>query len=467
MFRLIILTAALLTLGFQAQAAVKWNNSNSSADIKKSIQTKVEDFDNWKKAKAQKPVSPINRDMSLVLWDFSPDIKICSRQRTRLTTVKPGAFDSTVYGYKWPERSIGAPRFFRDNALIMNTVLAMKPDSLEANEFLNILLERLLVAANREAFTNPDFEGPGGSSPTFIQTIIVRNVSLAVSMLRQRSKLNLNDPNFKKIEQWVYQVMSTMEERGTSRDHKASSYVSQMSWGAASSNRELFEEGRRRFTKFLSKPKRNLELGDGLRNNNEVMHTALFGAYLLQINGNVGYELPVGNATLDKAVYAHAGVILETRDKKVKTRGDLKDPARSIFRRTGFGTHLAWIPIYLSSPGSSSTQEAVKALHKAVSLADSSEYFGTYIGLHSGCMFAFEMDMRPNTNTNSVIANQSKSALPQILDFYNNADFDQRSCLIRTIGSADLWVMFKSNAKLPSKRLEERRKEAYEKCSIN
>jgi hypothetical protein len=166
----------------------------------------------------------------------------------------PENYDSVVYGYKWPERSIGAPKFFRDNSLIINTILSKQEESREANEFLDILLERLLTAAKRKAFTSPDWEGPGGSSPTFIQTITVRNVALAVSLLRQRSKLDSNSPEFREIDEWVYHLMGIMEKKGDSRDHKASAYVAQMGWGLASSNRDLFEEGRRRFTKFLSKP---------------------------------------------------------------------------------------------------------------------------------------------------------------------------------------------------------------------
>jgi len=345
---------------------------------------------NFNKPKTKAPPQEIERDTSLVFWDFRPDVKICGRQTTNVIRVRPEDYDSTVYGYKWPERPIGAPKFFRDNSLIINTILSKQEGSREANDLLDILLERLLIAAERRAFTDPDWEGPGGSSPSFVQTIVVRNVAFAVSLLRERSKLDFNSPEFKQIDQWVYRLMGTMEKRTPSRDHKASAYVSQISWGLASSNRDLFEEGRSRFTEFLSKPKRDVELGDGLRNNNEVMHSAVLGAYLLEINGITGYELPVGDRTFDQAIHAHAQKALVNRDKKIKTKGDPKDPARSIFRRTGFGTHLGWIPIYLNNPGSAKTQDSVKALHEALSLADGKEYFGTFIGLHSGCMFGFE-----------------------------------------------------------------------------
>ncbi|MEK9652830.1 MAG: hypothetical protein VW437_03530 [Betaproteobacteria bacterium] len=345
---------------------------------------------NFNKPKTKAPPQEIKRDTSLVFWDFRPNVKICSRQTTNVTRVRPEDYDSTVYGYKWPERSIGAPKFFRDNSLIINTILSKQEGSREANDLLDILLERMLIAAKRKAFTNPDWEGPGGPSPSFMQTVVVRNVALAVSLLRQRLKLDTNSPEFRELDGWVYQLMGTMEKRQPAQDHKASAYVSQMGWGLASSNRELFEEGRLRFTKLLSKPVRDLEIGDALRHNNEVMHTALFGAYLLKINGQAGYELPVGDKTFDEALDSHVQKLLVTRDEKLKHSVDPTEPARSIFRRQGFGTHLAWIPIYLNSPGSAQTQESVKALHKALSMADGKEYFGTYIGLHSGCLFGFD-----------------------------------------------------------------------------
>ena len=345
---------------------------------------------NFNKPKVKEPPSEIKRDASLVFWDFRPNVKICSRQTTNVTRVRPDDYDSTVYGYKWPERSIGAPKFFRDNSLIINTILSKQEGSREANDLLDILLERMLIAAKRKAFTNPDWEGPKGSSPSFVQTVVVRNVALAVSLLRQRLKLDTNSPEFRELDGWVYQLMGTMEKRQPAQDHKASAYVAQMGWGLASSNRELFEEGRLRFTKLLSKPMRDLEIGDGLRNNNEVMHFAVIGAYLLKINGNAGYELPVGDKTFDEALDSHVQKLLVTRDEKLKHSVDPTEPAESIFRRQGWGTHLAWIPIYLNSPGSAQTQESVKALHKALSMADGKEYFGTQIGLHSGCMFGFD-----------------------------------------------------------------------------
>ena len=98
-------------------------------------------------------------------------------------------------------------------------------------------------------------------------------------------------------------------------------------------------------------------------------------------------------------------------------------------------------------------------------------YYDRMLGFNPTCIFKSTSYSSPetenqkkNTSMDSGNSNNSESTISEVLDFYNDADFDQRSCLIRTIGSSDLWMMFKSNAKLHSKRLEERRLEAYKKC---
>jgi len=54
---------------------------------------------NFNKPKVKEPPQEIKRDSSLVFWDFRPDVKICSRQTTNVTRVRPEDYDSTVYGY--------------------------------------------------------------------------------------------------------------------------------------------------------------------------------------------------------------------------------------------------------------------------------------------------------------------------------------------------------------------------------
>ena len=51
----------------------------------------------------------------------------------------------------------------------------------------------------------------------------------------------------------------------------------------------------------------------------------------------------------------------------------------------------------------------------------------------------------------------------EMFNFYQNTSFEQRSCLFKNI-NPDLLVLFKANQKLPTAKLEERRKTEYVRC---
>ena len=61
--------------------------------------------------------------------------------------------------------------------------------------------------------------------------------------------------------------------------------------------------------------------------------------------------------------------------------------ARKILRAQGFGTHVAWVPIYLANVPSGGASRDVRALDAALRKFDRKPYWGMQIGIHSGCMF--------------------------------------------------------------------------------
>ena len=75
----------------------------------------------------------------------------------------------------------------------------------------------------------------------------------------------------------------------------------------------------------------------------------MFEDYLLQKNGINAFNWTLKDGNFNDAIIEHAKNVIALGSKQVKTSGDLKDKARSIFRKQGFGTHLAWIPIYISN----------------------------------------------------------------------------------------------------------------------
>lgn len=132
---------------------------------------------------------------------------------------------------------------------------------------------------------------------------------------------------------------------------------------------------------------RNPYFTSDIRKNNEVMHHVTHGAFVLRLNGFDALNRRYGNYTPIDAIIYHARQVAANRDRPVRTAGDPTDAARSIFRAQGWGTHLAWIPVVLSTPGSESARADVRALDTLLRRTDRAQYWGSQIGVHTGCLF--------------------------------------------------------------------------------
>ena len=162
-------------------------------------------------------------------------------------------FDKTVRGYKWPNLPNGASRFASENLLMLNHVVGIeytqiqygKEDSLKPKKAIEILKQRLLTAANDNAFTRLKFEG--GSSPSFVTAVTVKSNSFAVSALNEVGALS--EQEFRKIDAWSLDLIKNIAKtnRGMGNlapDHMIAVFSTHILYGAASKNRELFEIGR-------------------------------------------------------------------------------------------------------------------------------------------------------------------------------------------------------------------------------
>ena len=124
-----------------------------------------------------------------------------------------------------------------------------------------------------------------------------------------------------------------------------------------------------------------------MRSNNEVMHHMIYAAYILKLNGIDIFDRKFGSHTLNDAVAYHARAVIENGSKKTRTVNDPTDKPRSILRSHGFGTHIAWVPVYLAGVPSGSASEAVRALDNLLRRTDGRPYWGMQIGVHTGCLF--------------------------------------------------------------------------------
>jgi hypothetical protein len=332
---------------------------------------------------------PKIRDKSLELWAPKPNKEVCySNSYADLNSAQLNDFNRNIYGYSFPEAKDSVATFIRDNNLILNRLIYETLDSKETSKTLTVLHKRLINAAKEDAFTNSVKRANTGSNPNFMKAILVKNIAFVVSALNKNNFLK--EADFLTIENWVLKLMQGMSNPYSSIDHDAAICSTEILWGAASNNRQMFDNGIIKLKKLISDYYDNLEIGRGLRNNNEVMHHLILSVHAAKTNGINGYVWKIGNNDLTTAILQHSQRVLENGTKAITTSGDPSDDARSIFKKKGIGTHLAWIPIVLHDNPDDNLQKKVLQLHNKLNEVDSSSYAGLQIGIHTGCYFGLK-----------------------------------------------------------------------------
>jgi hypothetical protein len=307
-------------------------------------------------------------------------------------------FDKTVKGYKYPMRKKGASKFMTDNLNLVNIIIwygGKKPEDEKSKNRLKNAIKtlklRVLNAAKKNAFTKVSW-GKGGSSPAFVTAVNVKSMAFVMSALESMGALG--EKEFLILDAWVYKMILNMAKTkcsgncDLSPDSMVSVFSANILYGAATKNRELFELGKKEFENYLSK--RNIsKVGEGIRNTNEVMHHAIIASDVLAKNDVNAFNWQLKDGTFNDAIIEHARNVISLGSKPVKTSGDKHDKARSIFKKQAFGTHLAWIPIYLSRKKDLENSNVVEELDKKLtssSLYDK-PYFGLQVGVSSGCYY--------------------------------------------------------------------------------
>ena len=342
------------------------------------------------------PQKKINRDQSLIFWNPRPDQFSCLMSSS--TPKTNSNFDKTVRGYKYPMRKKGASKFMTDNLNLVNIIIwygGKKPEDEKSKNRLENAIKtlklRVLNAAKKNAFTKVSW-GKGGSSPAFVTAVNVKSMAFVMSALESMGALD--EKEFSILDAWVYKMILNMAKTkcsgncDLSPDSMVSVFSANILYGAATKNRELFELGKKEFENYLSK--RNIsKVGEGIRNTNEVMHHAIIASDVLAKNDVNAFNWQLKDGTFNDAIIEHARNVISLGSKPVKTSGDKHDKARSIFKKQAFGTHLAWIPIYLSRKKDLENSNVVEELDKKLtssSLYDK-PYFGLQVGVSSGCYY--------------------------------------------------------------------------------
>lgn len=290
----------------------------------------------------------------------------------------PEATTRAVTGFAYPIPHASGSEFIERTILHLNAAAAGRgrPDKLR---------DRLLAAAQTDAYTRLDFGARGGSSPSFVTSVMVRTIAYSVSYLRSQNALSNDD--LKTIDRWVSKLMRNMGTRANSIDHKASIGAAQMAWGAASGDRSLYDKGLRRVGTVMAKLRRAPRFDDKVRVNTEVLPIVLMAGHIAWLNGQDLFATKTGQHDLHDAVNYHASWVTQTGTAKVHTELISDTEARSIMKSEGWGTHQAWIPLYLAHFPKGHASASVKQLHRQVKQAQNIAYYGRNMGLHSACYF--------------------------------------------------------------------------------
>jgi len=319
-------------------------------------------------------VIPAAADLKLLNPD-KIDKKICSRFRT-----EPYAEDmiKQIRTPHWPNQNGGAHQFIHKNA--QHLAYALTTNDNTNKKFVS----RLIKAADSNAFTVLDFEAPGGGSPSFLSAVVIKSVSYSISYLDSRKALT--DAQRTTIYKWVKKLERNVYAREDSPDHKAAIATSFIMAGAAFRDEALFRKGLAKYTNFLSRLDDDVAFSGQVRINNEVMHHMLPGAEVLLQNGIDVFGIKFDEGTFHDTIKDHARQVIKTGSGKVDTGAGV-DKARSIMRAEGFGTHLAWIPVYLNAFPDTDAAASLVELDKLLRKTDYKDYYGTQLGVHTGCLF--------------------------------------------------------------------------------
>lgn len=333
---------------------------------------------NLVKAKCSFNCPKFVKNESLILWDKSSnETKWC----TPNFSPSVQKYSSVVKRYKYPYPENGFETFLIENAYTINSAI----NNAEQFDFSKHKAQ-ILELAKTNSFSKLDWAGRG-ASPAFATAIVIKSVAYSYALIDEYDKFT--DKEAQIVRDWVLGIEKNIHKRADSLDHEIAIATTHILWGAASKDDTFFKEGQKKMMSFLKKTKKNGKIADDVRNNNEIMHHLVQGAEVLELNGVKIYSEVFNGLSLHKIVESHAKNVLATGNKKTKTSGDKYDPARSIMRSQGYGTHIAWIPIYLKRFIGDKSSDAVIELRQALreKYRDRKPFFGQQIAINTSCYY--------------------------------------------------------------------------------
>ena len=322
------------------------------------------------------------KNESLTLWDKSSnDNKWCNPHIS--PSIKKYSTDVKRYKYPYPEN--GFEEFLVENASTINYAI------INSDEFdFKTYKAQILELAKSNSFSQLNWAGKG-ASPSFATAIVIKSIAYSYALIDEYERFS--EKEAKIIRDWVTGIEKNIHKRASSLDHEIAIATTHILWGAASKDETFFKKGQKGMMSFLSKAKKNGKIANDVRNNNEVMHHLVQGAEVLELNGVNIYSKVFNDLTLHNIVENHAKNVLDVGNKKTKTSGDMHDRARSIMKAQGYGTHIAWVPIYLKRYKNLKSSNAVIELRQALreKYGDFKPFFGQQIAINTSCYYGDEI----------------------------------------------------------------------------
>ena len=272
-------------------------------------------------------------------------------------------FQRTVRG--WDDDSVRAPGFIK--ILGLNASYSLGDSDFDMAGYVQHVVE----AAKSSAFTVRDWGSPGGSDPVFPQSLMLINLSYTYSLFDHEKAWS---PSQKQtVIDWGNKISSGQydKHRYATLDSRAAIAAAQMSWGAATSQPDIFQSGLQDFYFVASKMTngmfRNMRKS-GLLYNNEIVQFMILAAEAAERNGIPAYEFSYGGVTLHDAIRWHTERSLVEYGKHYSGRGYVQ--------------HMAWAPIYWSRfPDKPAAQSLLKDQPSYW------EYWGSSMGGWTKCLW--------------------------------------------------------------------------------
>ena len=316
----------------------------------------------------------------LKLLDFSnADLAICSQYQATPTTIST---QKSVTRYRYPFKEGNFELFMDGLAKQINWYVIEQATGKRNTALLPTMRDNLIQAANSDAFTQLDWTGKGGG-PQFATSLLIKSISYIYAILD--SEKQLNDEDKAVLRSWVAKMLPNRLKRVNSVDTEFAGDNALIYWGAATKDNAYYQEGKEKFYKRIERRiKSNATFAKSVRHNNEVAHQLIPGAEILALNGEDLFEVKFKGFSVLDFVQTHSEWVYDKGSERMKTEGDMHDPARTIMKSQGFGTHLAWIPVHLSRFKNS---QSVLDLRKKLRSSDLKPFYGQHLSIHTGCVY--------------------------------------------------------------------------------